>query len=178
LLKNYTYKQKLTALLIGGLIFAFIAYFASIKKSILLFKQNKELFKKIELVETAPQNIKVLETELNKLDALIGKDNDTTAGENTRQLLLEKTANYCQENMVVFKEFSQPFIVIRDKYLIETNTLILNGSFCNLLKFVYLLEKSYQSEKVTSVRFNSYKDFITKETILTATIYVQKIKKK
>lgn len=177
MLDNYTYKQKLIFLFIGGLLFAVIAYYAAIKKSVILYRQNKELYKKIEQIESAPRDIKALETELSKLDALIGK-NDSTGNMNSRQLLLEKTTNYCQENEVILKEFSQPFIVIRDKYLIETNTLILNGRFSKLLNFVYLLEKTNQSEKVSSVRFSTYKDFITKETILTLAIYVQKIKKK
>ena len=55
---------------------------------------------------------------------------------------------------------------------------MIGGNFSTLINLVYLLEQKYNLGKIASVNYQLKKDFKTKEMQLTATIFLQNIKKK
>ena len=130
----------------------------------------------MELVENAPQKISKMELELKNLEYMLGTKD--TSARNTRQLILEKTASYCQDNNIILREILQPVNIQQTGYNIELNVIILEGGYLKLLNFIYLMEKNKVLGKISSVKFAINKNPLTKEKKLQSTLYIQKINKK
>jgi hypothetical protein len=52
------------------------------------------------------------------------------------------------------------------------------GSFANLLKLAYYFEQKLKTGRVSSIRYEAGMDFKTRKKTLTATIFLQNIRKK
>ena len=174
--KNLTYKQKNRLLIAGAILMAYIAYALAIKKTITAYNQCNEATKQIELAQNAPMMADQLEKQLSQMDSKIGNQN--TNGQNKEQALLELVTNYCQNNHAVLREFPETTLADQGNMTIETNLFVVEGSFPTLINLVYLFEQKNKLGKVASVHYQLKKDFKTKEMALTATIYLQNIKKK
>jgi hypothetical protein len=61
--------------------------------------------------------------------------------------------------------------------LVETSMFVVEGNFSNLLNLIYILEQKHPVGRVSSVSFQSKRDLKTLQLTLSATIYVQSIKK-
>ena len=131
---------------------------------------------KLDMIGEAPKKIKELKSEIARIDELVST-NDTSSSD-FRQLLLERTGDYCGSNNITLKEFPASIYTVQNDYLIETNTIVLNGAFSNMLKYTYMLEQKCKIGKVVSADFSAKFDLALKKTILTEKIYVQNIKKK
>ena len=149
----------------------------AIRDTIQLKSLCRDLEQKLTMVESAPKKIAQLKTMLNKLEGLIGKA-DSVESLNLRHRILSFTSEFCDRNRVVLREFNQPIVIDKHNYLIETNIVVLQGGFHNLLKFGYALEREYSLGKVVSVKYHIFRDFKKREDFLLATIYLQNIKKK
>ena len=128
----------------------------------------------LEIVENAPQQIASLETKIEEIEQVIGKN--FNAGCDIQQQILEKISNYCIENKLVVKEFPKKLSSYDQQYMIETNRVVIEGSFTGLLKLLHFLEQDKQIGRVVSVDFQTNQDFKTKRTILTMSIFIQNIK--
>jgi hypothetical protein len=175
MLKNLSYKKKNKILLFAGAILLLIIYNMSIKKTIALYSNNKQMKQKLEMAATAPMMANKLEKQLSQMERKIGKQNKT--GQDQAQALLELVTNYCQDNKIVLREFPEPVSVIKGDLLISTTPFVVEGDFASLLKLVYLLEQKANLGKIASVHYMTKKDMRTKEFALTATIYIQNVKK-
>lgn len=173
--KNLTYLKKVKLLLIGGIVFLFISYLFAFKRTINLYSDYREIKEKLKLVDSAPQTIAGLQSQLNGIDKIISKNNQ--GGMDTRFALLGVASEYCQRNRTSLTEMPKSLFTQESDYNIETITLVMEGSFFNLLKFVYQLERSDNIGKVASVEFKTINDIITKENKLIVSIYIQTVKK-
>ena len=99
------------------------------------------------------------------------------SGMDNQQLLLGIISDYCNENDLVLKDFPLPIIFNDKDYIIETNIFEIQGGFIKLLKLVYELEQKTIVGKVMSVNYEIKKNYKTKSYALTATIYLQNLKK-
>jgi hypothetical protein len=170
-----TYKTKNQLLIAGIAILAMLIYLFAIKKTIRVYTQYSNAKNKIEQASNIPFMITKLEKELRKIDEKIGSQNYT--GINTEQNLLEVITIYCQKNHAVLREFPQATASLQGNLLVETNVFIVEGNFNTLLNLVYLLEQKSKLGKVASVHYQFKKDIKTRDIVLTATIYIQNIKK-
>lgn len=174
--KNLTYKKKNQLLLVVILLVLLMVYSLAIKKTINIHNTYSEAEKKIVLAASAPMLAAQLEKELLQIDIKLGNENPKK--QNTSDALLELTTNYCQNNHAVLREFPKTTITEAGDMTIETNQFVVEGNFSTLINLVYILEQKNKLGKVASVKYQLKKDFKTKEMVLTATIYLQNVKKK
>ncbi|HET6243894.1 MAG: hypothetical protein H0V01_04410 [Bacteroidetes bacterium] len=176
MLKQLTYKKKNLVLISGIALFALIVYFLAIGKTVDLYFQCNELKEQLEFSNNASEQLNLLQKQMNEIDGVF--ESNSELNKNYQQGLLENISNYCNQTSVILREFPTQIILNERDFSVETNLVVVEGSFTNLLKLVYMLEQKNKTGKVSSLLFNSKKDYKTKQLTLTASIYIQNIKKK
>lgn len=175
MMSNISYKKRLYYLLAGMLILVVVSYQLAIKKTIRLRGECVQLEQKIEAASDAPGNIKGIQNEITGLDKLISSGD--TSNSDFRQLLLERTGEFCTANDISLKEFPTSSQTVKDDYIVETNTIVLEGAFSPLLEYCKALEQEYKIGKVVSVEFSSKLDLTSKKNKLSLKVFIQNIKK-
>jgi hypothetical protein len=176
LFKSLTYKTKNKLLIVVFFLLAFTAYHLAIKRTFIAYHVYTNAKEKVLLASNAPIMAARLQKELLQMDAKIGSKNKN--GEDYEQELLEVITNYCQKNGAVLREFPRNVTSDKGDLQIETNLFVVQGDFSTLLNLVYLLEQEKNIGRVASVLYQLQKDVRSKEMALTATIYLQNVKKK
>lgn len=174
--KDITYKKKNQLLIVAAALLVFTIYNFSIKKTIAAHSDCATAEEQILLAKNAPAMALQLEKELLQMDAKIGTD--SIQSKESGQQLLGLVTNYCQNNRTVLREFPETIITEQEKLTVETNVFIVEGSFSSLISLVYILEQRAKVGKVAGVHYQLKKDLKSKEMVLTATIYLQNVKKK
>ena len=173
--KTLTYKRK-NQLLIAGMIGTFLlVYVFAIKKTITAYTDYSSAKVKVELAENAPAIAAQLQKQLMQIDAKIGST-DTTK-QKAGEPLLELVTNYCQDHQAVLREFPQTTATAQGDMIVETNRFVIEGNFATLINLVYILEQKNKLGKIASVKYALQKDFKSKEMLLTATVFLQNVKK-
>lgn len=175
MLQKLTYKTKNRLLLIASILLAFASYQLSFKKTIEAYRACTNSEAKLELASNAPELVNELENKVAKMNALLGNQNKDNKLQ--EQALLELVTHYCQENDAVLRDFPQNVSSLQEHMLVTTNRFVVEAKFATLVKLVYLLEQKNNLGKVVSVRYQYKKDNKTREMALTATIYLQNIKR-
>jgi hypothetical protein len=170
-----SFRNKNKYLLIAAVVFAFMIWSMTIKKTFALVAECKELKSRAELIANAPVEGQVLTKNLQKLDVLLSKGQ--RAEGNIQQILLSVISGYCQANNVLLREIPKTTITKEKDYLVETNIFVVEGGFRKLLELIYLLEQQNRIGKVASVNFMSRTDSRTGKNILALSIYIQNVKK-
>lgn len=176
MLKDLTYRKKNKLLLLISVAVLFLIYTLSISKTIAAYSDYNASKVKVESAKNAPEQARQLEKQLLEMNSKIGRKE--TVGEDIVQSLLELVTNYCQDNQAVLREFPEGTIANNGDLFINTNPIVVEGSFSTLVKLVYLLEQKVDLGKIASVKYALVKDRKSKEIALTATIYIQNIKKR
>lgn len=174
MLKNLTYRKKNILLLVCSVLFSLIIYFFSVAQTIKLITLCNRLEQQLHLADDAPQKLSELKFQLGHITSRLGQAGKF--GGDVQQALLEMISGFCNENNLVLKEFPQPVITIEQNFVVETNTVVVEGEFIKLLKLVYQLEQVQRIGKVSSVHFQAKEDVKTKRLVLTASLYLQNIK--
>lgn len=155
-------------------LFTLVSYSLSIKKTLNLRSQCHELEVQISDASFASEKIAKIEGRLKSLNELIGTN--ITSDLDFQELLLETVTGYCSSNHIILKELPRTHSFIDQEYLVETNVIVVEGSYIKLLKLIYMLEKQFKLCKIISVKFESEEDLLSKRIRLFATIYFQNIK--
>ena len=173
--ENLTYKRKNLLLGVAAVLLVFIVYSLGVSKTIKAYHDYSDAKARMEMAQNAPLMAAQLERELILMDAKMG----TTKAfkQNTAETLLNLITNYCQSNHAVLREFPRTTIDMQGDLTIETNQFVLEGNFATILKLIYNLEQKNKIGKVASVKYQLKKDFKTKEMVLTASVFIQNIKK-
>lgn len=77
--------------------------------------------------------------------------------------------------MYWLRDFPEEGITTRGGYLIETNKILAEGDFGDLLRLVNHIEYNSNIGKISSVNFYVYKDHKIQKDILLAGIYIQNL---
>ncbi|PCJ87274.1 MAG: hypothetical protein COA57_04910 [Flavobacteriales bacterium] len=175
MLKNLTYKQRNIALAISTVLLSLMAYYMAIKNTVELAIQCNELEKETALAANAPQKIAVLKQQLKAIESKLGESGEF--GGDMQQALLEKVSHYCSKNNLILKEFPKPVATEGRGYVVETTIFTVEGGFTKLLQLIYELEQKHRVGKVAAVHFQTEKDLRTKTLSLSASVYLQHIRK-
>ncbi len=175
MIKIISYKKKNILLLAGTFLFSVLIYYFSIERTIELVKLCSNLEQQLLVAENAPKRLAELKMQLGQITVRLG--NEGKFGGDVQQALLEQITHYCNENNLVLKEFPQPLVSREQDYIVETNIIVVEGGFSKLLKLIYQLEQVKKTGKVAAVYFKSKEDLKSKKLILTASLYLQNIKK-
>ncbi|MEZ5199167.1 MAG: hypothetical protein R2764_23130 [Bacteroidales bacterium] len=172
--KNLTYKKKLQLIFIGALVMLFVVYHMAISKTLNRRSQCKELQGQLVTIENAPTQMAEIHSELTRIGKIIGKENNK---EDFRQKILEETTKFCENNKIRINEIPEPVVIDKNDYEIYTHTLVLEGDFQNLVRYIYELEQNLELSNVTSAKFYSAKEVRTKQKKLYLKLFIQNIQK-
>jgi hypothetical protein len=172
--KNLTYKQKNRYLLIASILFLLFAYNFVIRKTVDLYFVNQSLHTKITDGLNAPERKRDLENRLDQFNNSLNKY--LTDSISKRENILSIVSEFCHKNQLILKEFPEPILHYDKDFEIETNIVIAEGGYINLLKLVYELEQNQSIARPTSVNFEKKFDHKRKKEVLTLTMYLQNIR--
>jgi len=175
MLKNLSYKKKNKLLLAAIILALLFVYSFTIKKTILLISEVNDTGMKAEKAKDAPARSALLKKEINRIDSRIGSQSGRV--DEAQESLLELVTGYCRANNAVLREFPEATEARKGSFIIATNRFEVEGNFSVLLALVYMLEQQHGPGKVASVVYALKKNTKTKDMALTATIYLQNIKK-
>lgn len=170
--KKLTYKRKVVLLMVGIAVSLPIIYNLSLKKTFKLKRQCHEAEKKLEKIETAPEAIIKIQNELNRIDNLVGKQNS----KDVQEVLIEHVSDFCQKQKITFREYPGIHEYQKENYNLMTNVIKVKGTFTDLIRLLYFLEKNYKQGKVTSVKYQLQRNYKTKNRELIGVYYIQNIK--
>jgi hypothetical protein len=175
--QNISFQRKYQLLLlVSGLLMLCIYQFA-ISKTVDLYRRNNELNAKLAEAVNTPQQVDAIHKRLKALDKLIPSRKTDSVG-SVHDTLLSVLSQYCKENSVLLKSFPETSTYEEGSFEIETNSFTLQGNFIPLLRLVYLLEQKERIGKISSLNFQSAKDYDSKRTVLPLTVYLQTVKNK
>jgi hypothetical protein len=175
MLSDISYKKKNRFLLGAMILAALFIYSFCIKKTLSLISEVKDTELKTEMAKDAPAASALLTKEIEKIDRKIGTKRSPG---NDNQSLLGLVTSYCKSNNAVLREFPEATEAASGSFLVATNRFEVEGDFSSLLSLVYILEQKVDLGKIASVNYSLKKNLKNHELVLTATIYLQNIKKK
>lgn len=167
--KNFTYKQKFIAILIGFV----LLFIASYKKT---FKQTLNAKKKLSIVKEKLSNNENSLTELYDLKNEISVLNKTIGGqtlnpEQVQQRLLDFISK--SEFNVNIVSIEDVHLFLDSDFLIYSNQIELEGTYNNLMHLLYETEKNFKNSRVVSTQLYSKKNYRTNTKTLFLKIILQ-----
>ena len=174
MINKLTYKTKIIYLAIGFVVFLFLSFKLAINKTISIKLQCTEIEKQMEQLKTAPQQISLIKSKLDAIDAQVGDKRIDQI--NLEELIIEHISTFCKYNNLVLKEYPGIHQFKQQNYLTETCKLTIEGGFIKLLRLANDIERNFSYGKVSSLNFYLQKNFSTKKNELLMEIYVQNIK--
>mgnify|MGYP006863439214 FL=1 len=167
--KKVVYTSLITVLIL------IVSYQFSFKKTILLFNEYKLMLDERSNAHNLPDKLLKLQNELDNIAGTIESSNGEVS--NKRNLIINRVSNFCDSNSLIVSELTPSLIKVENTFTIETNTIVTEGSFTNLVKLLNNLEQEKSFGKVISVRFATYLNRKTKKKNLFSEIYIQNITK-
>lgn len=145
--EQYSYKTKFKALFIIFIMLGIAGYKRSFSNLINVINENKELNKKVVLLDKKAKDVEKLTAELSAMDNVIGKGGFDK--EKIQQSIIQFAGSY---NVSVYD--LQPIHIFNgDSYTIYTNQIDLTGNINELLKIAYDYEKNFTYSKPVSISF-------------------------
>lgn len=174
MLDRFTYRQRNIGLLAVFLLSCLLVYQLALKQTVELAAACSAKETELETAQDAPQRIALLKAQRQAIENVLG-DADHTM--DFQQRLLETVSDFCRDQKLTLSDFPNAVAVVEKGYRIETNAVSVQGSFNKLVRLVYELEQKHHMGKIAAVEFATGRVSRNKPAILTATIYVQNVKK-
>ena len=172
--KDFSYKKKCLMLLVVFPIILIIAYFNSFSKTLEAKNTLKQLKAKLILVDNAQQEFLGLKRNVNKLDAIIGKE--VASPDIVQQEIFDIFSEIPYKSDLLKLDESHKF---KDAYFnVYTNNLLLKGDFVNLLKTTYYYEREFEYSRLVSLSFFTKEHPKNKRNILFEQLIFQNYDKK
>ncbi|MFD1001316.1 hypothetical protein ACFQ21_18445 [Ohtaekwangia kribbensis] len=169
-----SYRKRNIYLVIIVLVLAIVAYFIAIKKTIVLYKKNKNLVENIGADRFARDKLNNAQNRLQDLNNYF--DAYTLDSLKKTHDIMSEFSSLCRTLGVTLKSFPQSVLSVESNLQIETLVIETEGNFINQLQLLYALETKNRLGRVASVTYKSYTDNRRKKTILSLTIYLQNIR--
>jgi hypothetical protein len=173
-LSNLSYRVRNKVILIVSILLMFFLWHFLFKNTANLVNKTWLLEDKIEEGAEAKDKIQNVENEIGNINNLLqGYIIDSVRN---REYILYFISNYCAGNNLLINEFP---IVSSDQegdLFIETNRIIIEGGFKNLLKLLHEIEFKNGVSRPSSVSFVKKHDIKRKKEILTMEIFLQNIR--
>lgn len=174
--QQLTYKQKNKILLAGTILLVLISYFFSIQNTIDLYLEVEQQNQRLSTLNNYPQQLKNYMYQLKILNSRVEqyvREKDFSQDE-----ILESLSLFCRENKLVIRSFPKSSLQEKEGFFIETHHFEVEGSYINLVKLLYQIEKVENLGRVASVYFESNIERKTKRKRLSVSIYLQNIRNK
>jgi hypothetical protein len=165
-----TYHQKLKLLPFSFIIVTIIIYWIALSGTFKLKKECKELKDQMISAGDASAELASLTARLNELGLKTGDNEQDVKSDpllnfiSTYSISSPKLVNYLPLHL--FK---------KNPYLIETRIAVFEGSYADLIIFLFSLEKKYNLGKVVSAKFETETNLKSGKKRLLMTLYIQSI---
>jgi hypothetical protein len=146
---QYSFKQKFIALIVLFFILCITAYKRSFSLFIQLYNEHVVLTEKMEKVNSESKNLSVLESEIEKLDSYIGKQNID------KDKIQDEILNFISvkyQNIRIVK-LNPIHVFENDKIGYLSNEIEVSGEVNDLLKLSLDLEKQFDYSKIRSLKY-------------------------
>lgn len=151
--EQLSYKLKFKLLIAVSVMLSIAAYRRSFSSLIDVINENRSLKSKLELMNRNSKSIDQLNSEIAKLDKMIGKDG--VSKEKVQQGIVGYISENCGE--VSINDMKPTHEFIDNNYKIYTYEIDLVGNFNQLIRCMYLLEKKFDYSKIVSSNFYATK---------------------
>ncbi len=167
------YKTKYYLLLTGCLMFLVLCYNLAFKKTIHEIKAIKENTHQFANLQDAPTQLRQLDLKLKNLNGgLFYEDRFTVNGE---VLLLEKANSLSKGLNLTITELPHNDIYNKNGLSVKTQTIIIKGSFKELLTFLKCIERDRSLGNICSIDFFSQRESSSGTTSLKMKVFFQTI---
>lgn len=170
-----TFRQKNMALGAGTIIMAVAIYFFALQKTITLVQENQQMTEKAMTGSDLDKGIKNYQARLTDFKNNFGLL-DSGGKPVSHEVILGQLSQFCNDYNLLLREFPSVMAHEENGYRIETNTIVVEGAFQNIVKLLYFFEREHKMGRIASVKFALQQDHKTQAYKLVGTIYVQNIK--
>ena len=160
-------------MLIGVFVFILVAYFATVRKTVVLYQETRRMTQSIDHEQGSFQQLSLAKKKYADLNSYL--KSYTLDSLRSQQYIMSQVSDLCKTYSLTLRSFPRATVNDRDNLRIETNIIETAGDYNNQLKLLYALETAHVVGRVSSVRYSSYVDNKSKRTILLSTIYLQNV---
>ncbi|WMJ72540.1 hypothetical protein RCC89_05105 [Cytophagaceae bacterium ABcell3] len=175
MLKNLTFKKKNQLILIASPVLFIMLYYFVFSNTVGLVVDNLRLKEEIKEAAGAKGQLGAYKAKLENIDLKLR--NYTIDSVKNREYIFHVVGQFCVANNLTLKDFPTLPEEVHDGYKIETNKIIIEGGFLDLLKILYEIEKVTEAGRPASVVFEKKEDRKRKREVLELIIYLQNLKK-
>jgi len=174
MIDKLTYKVRFIAFMVAIPLLLLFAY----KKSIASVFKSKNILANIkeqkEQAETAQKELSKLQNEVQILDGIIGKEviNSDVVQQEIFDIFSKISTKCSLDKLFESHKFND------DYYTVYTNSILLSGTFNDIIETAYLYEKEFQYSRVVNMSFYTKKNYRTKSTKLFSKLIFQNYEKK
>ncbi|ABG60433.1 hypothetical protein [Cytophaga hutchinsonii] len=146
-------------------------YQFGISKTINLYNENQELEQRLNKALTADEEILKLNSEVRYLKKQLSEY--TIDSVKNKEFIFHALAEFCKSTHVQLREFPVESVANKENYIIETNKIVAEGQYGDLLKLLHFIEFKGKIGRVSSVSFYTLRDHKKQKDILLMNIYIQ-----
>lgn len=146
-------------------------YQFGISKTINLYNENQELEQRLNKALTADEEILKLNNEVRYLKKQLSEY--TIDSVKNKEFIFHALAEFCKSTHVQLREFPVESVANKENYIIETNKIVAEGQYGDLLKLLHFIEFKGKIGRVSSVSFYTLRDHKKQKDILLMNIYIQ-----
>lgn len=172
--KELSYRKRNTLMLPGILVFMLVAYVATMRKTVELYRETNLLSENIGQQQGSQYELELAEKRFRNLSGYL--ELYTLDSLRSQQYIMSQVSELCKTYHLTLRSFPAAVINEDNGLRVETNIIETAGDFNNQLKLLYDLETIHVIGRVSSVRYSSYVDNKSKTTILLSTIYLQNVR--
>jgi hypothetical protein len=156
-------------------IIVFIALVAiyqfGISKTIELYFDNKVLENQLQKALTADAEIIKLNNEVVRLKKQLSEY--TVDSLKNKEFIFHALAEFCKSTHVQLREFPVESVSNKGDYIIETNKIVAEGQYGDLLKLLHYIEFKQKIGRISSVTFQTQHDHKNQKDILLMNVHIQ-----
>ena len=155
--KNFTYKQKLFATIIGFVVLSLAAYKKTFKHVITAKKELAFIEEKLSTTTNSSEVISQLKNDVNNLDFIIGGQSSHS------DFVQKKILDFISESKfeVSVVSIEDVHVATNNGFKIVTNQVELEGPYEVLIKILYDFERDFIDSRIVSTQFYSKKNYRT-----------------
>ncbi|MGN6645731.1 MAG: hypothetical protein ACTHJT_04295 [Cytophaga sp.] len=162
------YKNIFILLFLVVLIYQF-----AISKTIEEYTLSRELDQQLVKATTSEESIRTLEAEKKVIKIKLNKFSSDSV--KNKEYIFHLLAEFCKQKRIRLRDFPEEGITQKGGYLLETNKIVAEGEYANLLQLINHIEYDSNIGKISSVRFYMYKDHKLQKDVLLTEIYIQNL---
>ena len=168
-----TYKTKFYIFLLSSLVFLILCYNLAFKRTVTEIKTLKENSRQYANLQNAHLQLNQLDLKYKNLSVGLLVENDIVS--NGEVLLLGKANSLIKGLNLKITELPHNDTFVKNGVIVKTQTIIVQGSFTQLLTFLHSLEQDKSLGNICSVDYYSQKGLSSGTILLKMKVYFQTI---